>query len=92
MTIEGHNISNQSGISKWFVDAEKCFSFWAKNRSDCATCMRVCPFNKPRGMIHDVSRALIGQGSPIINQFLIWVDDILGYHKRIPAKRFWDSN
>jgi reductive dehalogenase len=92
MTTEGHNISNQSGILKWFVDAEKCFAFWAKNRSDCATCMRVCPFNKPRGMIHDVSRSMVRQRKPIINRFLIWIDDILGYHKRIPAKRFWDSN
>jgi reductive dehalogenase len=92
MTTEGHNISNHSGILKWFVDAEKCFAFWAKNRSDCATCMRVCPFNKPSGMIHDVSRSVIRQRNPVINQFLIWIDDILGYHKRIPAKRFWDSN
>jgi reductive dehalogenase len=92
MTSEGHNISNQSGILKWFVDAEKCFAFWAKNRSDCATCMRVCPFNKPRGMIHDVSRSMVRQRNPHINRFLIWIDDILGYHKRIPAKRFWDSN
>lgn len=92
MTTTGHNVSNQSGILKWFVDAEKCFAFWAKNRSDCATCMRVCPFNKPRGRIHDVSRSMVRQGSPIINRCLIWIDDILGYHKRIPAKRFWDSN
>jgi reductive dehalogenase len=92
MTTEGRNVSNQSGILKWFVDAEKCFSFWAKNRSDCATCMRVCPFNKPRGMIHDVSRSIIRQRKPTINRLLIWIDDILGYHKRTPAKRFWDSN
>ncbi|MDP6393130.1 MAG: hypothetical protein QGI35_09050, partial [Arenicellales bacterium] len=24
----------------------KCFSFWAKMTSDCAICMRVCPFNR----------------------------------------------
>jgi len=92
MTTEGHNISNQSGILKWFVDAEKCFAFWAKNRSDCATCMRVCPFNKPKGMIHDVSRSMIRQRKFILNRFLIWVDDIMGYHKYIPAKQFWDSD
>ena len=92
MTTEGCNISNQSGILKWYVDAEKCFAFWAKNRSDCATCMRVCPFNKPRGMIHDISRSMIRRRIDIFNRFLIWIDDILGYHKRIPAKKFWDSN
>ena len=92
MTTDGYNISNHSGVLKWFVDAEKCFAFWAKNRSDCATCMRVCPFNKPRGMIHDISRSMIRHRKLILNKFLIWIDDILGYHKRIPAKRFWNSN
>ena len=92
MTTEGYNISNHSGVLKWFVDAEKCFAFWAKNRSDCATCMRVCPFNKPRGMIHDASRSMIRQKKQIINRLLLLIDDILGYHRRIPADRFWDSH
>lgn len=53
MTTEGYNISNQSGVLKWHVDAEKCFSFWAKNRMDCSICIRTCPFNEAPGMIHD---------------------------------------
>lgn len=90
MTTEGHNISNQSGILKWYVDAEKCFAFWAKNRSDCANCIRVCPFNKPSGMIHDLSRAIIRK-TPLLNRFLLRIDDILGYDKPFPAKRFWED-
>ena len=31
---------------KWTSDAKKCFSFWAAQASDCAICMRVCPFNR----------------------------------------------
>jgi reductive dehalogenase len=34
------------GVKKWTSDAEKCFSFWTKLSSDCAICMRVCPFNR----------------------------------------------
>lgn len=34
------------GVRKWTSNAEKCFSFWAKMSSDCAICMRVCPFNR----------------------------------------------
>jgi len=30
MSTEGPTISNQSGILKWYVDGEKCYSFWAK--------------------------------------------------------------
>lgn len=42
----GANISAIKGVKKWTSDAEKCFSFWAKLASDCAICMRVCPFNR----------------------------------------------
>lgn len=40
------NVSAIKGVRKWTSDAEKCFSFWAKLSSDCAICMRVCPFNR----------------------------------------------
>lgn len=40
------NVSAIRGVKKWTSDAEKCFSFWAKLASDCAICMRVCPFNR----------------------------------------------
>jgi epoxyqueuosine reductase len=91
MTTEGYNISNQSGTLKWYVNAEKCFAFWAKNRSDCANCLRVCPFNKPTGIIHDFTRAIIRR-TALFNRIFLWVDDILGYHKPIPAKRFWEDS
>ncbi|WP_092362048.1 4Fe-4S double cluster binding domain-containing protein [Cribrihabitans marinus] len=42
----GANVSAIAGVRKWTSDAEKCFSFWARTRTDCAICMRVCPFNR----------------------------------------------
>ncbi len=44
--VGGGNVSSIKGVRKWTSDAEKCFSFWAKMSSDCAICMRVCPFNR----------------------------------------------
>jgi epoxyqueuosine reductase QueG len=44
--VGGANVSAIKGVRKWTSDAEKCFSFWAKMASDCAICMRVCPFNR----------------------------------------------
>lgn len=38
--------SSIKGVRKWTSDAQKCFGFWAKLSSDCAICMRVCPFNR----------------------------------------------
>lgn len=45
-STETSNTSAIRGIRKWTSNAEKCFSFWAKMASDCAICMRVCPFNR----------------------------------------------
>ena len=42
----GPNVSALKGVRKWTSDAEKCFGFWAKTSTDCAICMRVCPFNR----------------------------------------------
>ena len=40
------HISTIRGVKKWSADCEKCFGYWAKLKSDCAICMRVCPFNR----------------------------------------------
>ncbi len=40
------NRSTIKGVKKWSADCEKCFGYWAKLKTDCAICMRVCPFNK----------------------------------------------
>ena len=42
----GSNVSALKGVRKRTSDAEKCFGFWAKTSTDCAICMRVCPFNR----------------------------------------------
>lgn len=45
-STEAPNRSAIRGVRKWTSDAEACFGFWAKLSSDCAICMRVCPFNR----------------------------------------------
>jgi reductive dehalogenase len=90
MSTEGPTISNQSGILKWYVDGEKCFAFWAKNRMDCTNCIRVCPFNKVPGMSHDAVRFLIRK-TTFFNSFFNWMDSLLGYDRPISAKRFWND-
>jgi len=40
------NSSSIKGVKKWTADCEKCFGYWAKLRTDCAICMRVCPFSR----------------------------------------------
>jgi len=38
--------STIKGVRKWSANCEKCFGYWAKLKTDCAICMRVCPFNR----------------------------------------------
>ncbi|MCF2872858.1 reductive dehalogenase [Octadecabacter sp. G9-8] len=37
--------STLKGVKKWSANCEACFGYWAKIKTDCAICMRVCPFN-----------------------------------------------
>ena len=38
--------STLKGVRKWSANCEACFGYWAKIKTDCAICMRVCPFNR----------------------------------------------
>jgi reductive dehalogenase len=89
MTVEGPTVSSHSGLRKWYINAEKCFSFWATRQISCIQCIRVCPFNKPAGRIHDFSRFLIKRTS-LFNRFLVWVDKRMGYLKPFHPDRFWN--
>ena len=38
--------STINGVKKWSANCEACFGYWTKIKTDCAICMRVCPFNR----------------------------------------------
>jgi epoxyqueuosine reductase len=89
MTEVGPNISSHSGILKWYIDGERCYSFWAKNNISCSICLRVCPFNQRPGKIHDAARFLI-RNTTLFNKLLVHLHTILKYGKPFPADRFWN--
>jgi epoxyqueuosine reductase len=41
--------SNNPGVLKWPINAEKCYAYWCENGGDCATCIAVCPFTVRTG-------------------------------------------
>ena len=49
MTPEGPNFSNNPGVMKWYLNAERCYRFWSENGLDCSTCITSCPFSS-RGL------------------------------------------
>ncbi len=38
--------SNNSGIKRWAVNADRCYEFWAENTAACSNCIAACPFSK----------------------------------------------
>jgi epoxyqueuosine reductase len=84
------NESSLKGIRKWTVNAEKCFKFWVGMNTDCAICIRVCPYNK------DYSKwwnrlGILMANSPL-RTFMLWLDDKLGFGKRLVPSEWWNHN
>ncbi|MCP4755647.1 MAG: reductive dehalogenase [Proteobacteria bacterium] len=82
------NISNRSGVLKWHIDAESCLKWWSINGTDCSNCIRVCPFNKPPGKLHDLVRWGI-RTLPSLNPLFIWGDDFMKYGEKRNPEDFW---
>lgn len=91
-TTVGPTLSNHSGVRKWYIDPEKCFKFWVDNWMDCDNCVKVCPFNKPPGTLHDIVRYGVRK-VPSLNRFWVWMDDLFGYGKPMSTqeKNFWET-
>jgi len=87
---EGPTISNSRGVYKWYVNPEKCFEFWVKNTGACANCIRVCPFNKPPGWLHDAARFFVRK-MPWLNPLFLRLDKFFGYGRRVKAEQAWSS-
>ncbi len=83
----GPNRSAIKGVKKWTADCEKCFDFWAKMRSDCAICMRVCPYNKDFSRpVMRLARRLAGTR---LRRLMLWLDIKLGYGERVTPGSWW---
>ena len=87
-TFEGPSLSNNHGIYKWYIDPEKCFQFWVRNKGDCANCIRVCVFNKPDTLFHSVVRWHV-KHLPQFDPFYLWMDDLFRYGKRMKMNKVW---
>ena len=88
-TTEPNNISNAKGELKWPINAEKCLGFWSRNEGSCMNCIRVCPFNKPKGWLHTMVRWFI-KHTPWLDSFIVKMDDLVGYGKQ-KKYLFWSE-
>jgi reductive dehalogenase len=88
-TYEPIDISNNPGIFRWPVHHPKCHLVWAQTGMDCANCVRVCPFNKPDGWLHDATRLLIGANNHTIDKVMLKLDDASSFGEQADPRRFW---
>jgi len=88
-TTEGPTLSNNHGIYKWYINPEKCLDFWGKNNGSCTNCIRVCPYNKPPGKVHNTVRYFV-KNTPWLNPLFAELDKLIGYGKRIKTEDIWN--
>ena len=36
----------QIGVYKWYIDPERCYSYWMEIGRSCAKCVYACPYSK----------------------------------------------
>jgi len=81
------NFSSHSFIKKWTVNAEKCFKFWVGMNTDCAICIRVCPYNKDYTKWWN--RLGIRLANSPLRKLMLWLNDKWQFGKRKSAKWWW---
>ena len=79
-----------NGYKKYDFNHDTCTKFRLSNPngSSCGNCIKVCPFNKDKGFIHDLARWTI-RTLPIFNRLIVWGDDLMGYGKARTEKKWW---
>ncbi len=87
-TAKTDSISNREGLIRWPINAERCFGVMARIGTECTVCMRVCPFNKPPGKLHDWVRWGV-ENARWLDPLFIWADGLLGYGKGSAPKYYW---
>jgi ferredoxin len=68
---------------RWAIDAETCYRYWNVVGTDCATCMKVCPYSHPDSPAHNLVRTAI-RSSAIARRAMLWLDDVF-YGKKVPT-------
>lgn len=86
-TTEPVNRSSIRGVRKWTSNAEACFGYWAKLASDCAICMRVCPFN--RDYASSTNRLWLRLALSPLRQLALRIDDWQKRANRLKPRQWW---
>ncbi|MDG2096592.1 MAG: reductive dehalogenase domain-containing protein [Paracoccaceae bacterium] len=81
------SVSTMKGVKKWSANCEKCFGYWAKIRTDCAICMRVCPFNRKYNSFTDKLWRWLATSS--FRKVAIFWEELGNSRKRLKPSQWW---
>ncbi len=85
----GENQSTIRGVKKWSANCEKCFGYWAAMGTDCAICMRVCPFNRPYDGWKD--QLFLKLAYSRFRKLALWWDNKSSRAERVKPKVWWGN-
>lgn len=81
---------NNAGYRKWYVNAERCLTFWAVNRGKWSTCggrcIIACPWNKPDKFWHNLIRRVAIHAPQMVKKMLTRADKTM--YRRGKSLRF----
>jgi reductive dehalogenase len=76
--------ADRDGVKRWQIDSEACFTLWCKIGTDCARCVKVCPYSHPSNHLHNLVRRGV-RNSPLFRRVAITMDDVMYGRKPPPA-------
>jgi ferredoxin len=77
------------GVRRWRIDQEACYTYWCRVGTDCARCVRICPFSHPDTSLHRLIRRGVARNAPF-RRLALRLDDLL-YGRRprpLPVQRW----
>ena len=80
-------IFHNPGYKKWYVQADRCLTFFAMNRKkwlNCGgRCIAVCPRNKPLNIFHNTIRWAAIHAPVNTKKILVWADRFAYQRKKV---------
>jgi reductive dehalogenase len=79
------------GVKRWQIDSEACFTLWCQLGTDCARCVKVCPYSHPDNMLHNLVRRGVRHSS-LFREVAVRMDDLLyGRHPKPSELLDWQK-
>jgi reductive dehalogenase len=87
--VDAPGVSESVGPLRWINNQQRCRASFAVGGTNCGVCLRVCPWNKPRGAFYSFAKWLAINGGSLSRRMLIRLDDVLGYGKQMSPSEWW---